>query len=62
MFEKLIWKIKFKAELKKQLGISGKELVDCADAESDNYFDDAELWREYTPVEAVSENLSYWGD
>lgn len=62
MFDELFWKIKFKAELKRRLHIIGKELVECASAESENYFDDDELWRECTPEDAVSENLSYWCD
>jgi len=62
MFDKYLWKIKFKAEIKRKLEITGQELIDCASAESENYFDDDQLWTEYSPEDAVAENLSYWTD
>jgi len=62
MLSKYLWKIRFKAELKRVLNISGQELIDCASAESENYFDGDELWKEYSPKDAVAENLSYWTD
>ncbi len=62
MFDEYLWKIRFKAELKRKLQITGAELTSCAKAESENYFDDDELWKEYTPKDAVAENLSYWTD
>lgn len=62
MLVKMFWKIKFRAYLGKRLCIYGEELTSCCDAEIESYFDDDNLWKEYSPKEAVDENLSCWGD
>ena len=57
-----LWKLKFKDELGRVLNISGDDLDDLTKAEQENYFDDCQLWKDYNPRDAVSENLSCWGD
>jgi len=58
MFKLLFWKLKFKRELKRLTGLSGKALNDTFDAEMETWIDLGE-WEEYTPEDAVSESLSY---
>ena len=62
MFRKLFWKIRFRAHLGRILGIYGDELTSCCNAEIENYFDKDDSWKDYAPLDAVQENLSYWGE
>lgn len=58
----LFWRLEFRKELKRQVGVSGKFLNECFDAEIENWVDERQEWKDWSPKDAVAENLSYWGD
>jgi len=55
------WKNQFVKEFAKRLSISEAEFQANYIAELDNWIED-EGWQDTSPKEAVSENLSNWGD
>ena len=54
------WTRRFKFYLSTGLGIYGKELDSCFEAEVENWINEDEMWLGYDPHEAVLENLSCW--
>lgn len=56
-----LWKFEFTRELGMQTGLFGSELLDNAAPEMENWIDSGD-WADCSPKDAVTENLSCWGD
>lgn len=61
MLKKLIWSLRFWAEIRRISGLRGKKLAEAYEAEIRTWTDSDE-WKDWEPEEAASESLSYWAE